>query len=163
MKNFIARALAEGATIADVRDFTCSIIPPTPRRFWEPGCFIHIPGNAVVMIQRIIAPGGHECQLPFIVVEVVFPDGFVQVDRLFLSVLTRFLRLPDGKVLSAHGTAVDYIRSFLNWADALNALQGRTLKVTDDAVYEIPTPVGDGFRKTHIYGFDLVGEYKLAA
>lgn len=164
MKNFINRAFAEGATIADVRDFTNSIIPPTPRRFWEPGCRIGIPEDFALMVQPIYDRNGGEGRLPFLVVHVTFPDGHVQMDKLFLGTLTRSLRLPDGKVIAAHGTAVDYIRSFVNWADALNALRGKTIKVVDDVEYEIPVPCGDHFRKTHIYGFDICGgKYDLAA
>lgn len=153
MKNFIKRAFAEGATVADVSDFACSIIPPTPRRFWEPGCRIGIPEDFVLMVQSTYGKG----RLPFLVVHVTFPDGHVQMDKLFLGTLTRYLRLPDGKVIAAHGTAVDYIRSFVNWADALNALRGTTIKVVDDVEYEIPTPCGDCLRKTHIYGFNICG------
>lgn len=163
MKNFINRAFAEGATIADVQDFANNIIPPMPRRFWEPGCRIGIPEDFALMLQPVFNHNGSESRLPFIVVHVTFPDGHVQMDKLFLGTLTRSLRLPDGRIIAAHGTAVDYIRSFVNWADALNALRGKTIMVIEDAEYEIPVPYSDCFRKTHIYGFDLVGERRLAA
>lgn len=162
MKNFIARCLIEGATSISVRDLSSMVVPPLPYRSWEPGCLLCIPENVEVMLMHFGC-----CEqgpmLPFVVVKVIFPDGYACWDKMFLHTLTRSIR-PDGfdHFVSAHGTATDYVRSFATWGEALSGLSGRAIKVTDFESYTMKSPDGN-YRSTKIYGFDLVGEYKLAA
>lgn len=156
MTNFINRCLHDGATSVSRDVLTSLPIPPVPFRPWEVGCLIHIPEDCVLLMQNFCLPNGGEGHVPFIVVEVHFPDGTRAFDKAFLNVFTKACR-PAGSrnFATTHGTAVDFIRSFPNWCEAIEGLRGMTLKVTADDAYETLSPNGEFARIVHIYGFDL--------
>lgn len=153
MKNFINRCLSMGDYDISVYEIGC--IPPMPYRPLEAGCIVHIT-TAPLMAQRICNADGHERSLPYFVVEVTFPDGHHCFDKLFLSTITKSVRIIDStKWAHSHGTFVDYIRSFVERKDALPHIQNAVITVTDVEEIETKSPNGD-HRFTRVYGFDFL-------
>ena len=153
MKNFINRCLSMGDYDISVYEIGC--IPPMPYRPLEAGCIVHIT-TAPLMAQRICNADGHERSLPYFVVEVTFPDGHHCFDKLFLSTITKSVRLADSTQWAhSHGTFVDFVRSFIHWEDVLPRIQDAILIVTDVEEYETVTPDGRT-RRTRVYGFDFL-------
>lgn len=152
MKNFINRCLAMGDSTISVHEI--GFIPPMPYRSLEAGCVVHIT-TAPLMTQRIYTPEGREMFLPYLVVEVEFPDGYHCFDKLFLSTITKSVRLADSTQWKhSHGTFVDYVRSFIHWEDVLPHIQDAVLIVTDVEEYKIKASNGQ-YRRTRVYGFDF--------
>lgn len=153
MKNFIKCAIANGASVVESQVLFNISIAPRAHRPWTVGCLLEIPENPVVLDQRIDDERGSHALC--IVVTVQFPDGDRRIDRLFLGSLTRSMVLPDKTVAESHGTAVNFVRSFLNWASALDALRGKSILVTSEEVHEVEADHSPQPRIIHTYGFDL--------
>lgn len=152
MKNFINCCLAMGDSTISVHE--TGFVPPMPCRPLEAGCVVHIT-SAPLMAQHICTPEGREMFLPYLVVEVKFPDGHHCFDKLFLSTITKSVRLADSTQWAhSHGTFVDFVRSSIRWEDALPRVQDAVLLVTDVEEYEIKAPNGQ-YRRTRVYGFDF--------
>lgn len=153
MQNFINRCLAMGDSTISVHG--TGFVPPMPYRPLEAGCVVHIT-TAPPMAQHICTQEGHEMCLPFLVVEIDFPDGYHCFDKLFLSTIIKSVRLADSTQWAhSHGTFVDYVRSFIRWDEALPRIQDAVIIVTDVEVYE--TKASDGhYRRTRVYGFDFL-------
>lgn len=153
MKNFINRCLAMGDSTISVNEI--DFIPPIPFRPLEAGCVVHIT-TTPLMAQHICTPEGHDIRLPYLVVEVDFPDGHHCFDKLFLSTITKSVRIADSTLWAySHGTFVDFVRSFVHWKDALPNIQDAIFIVTDVEEYEIKAPNGQ-YRRTRVYGFDFL-------
>ena len=153
MKNFINRCLAMGDSTISVHE--TGFVPPMPYRPLEAGCVVQIT-TAPLMAQHICTPEGREMFLPYLVVEVKFPDGHHCFDKLFLSTITKSVRLADSTQWAhSHGTFVDFVRSFIHWEDVLPRIQDTVLIVTDVEEYETVTPDGRT-RRTRVYGFDFL-------
>lgn len=153
MKNFINHCLAMGDSAISVHE--TGFIPQIPFRPLEAGCVVHIT-TAPLMAQCLCTPGGRKMLLPYLVVDVKFPDGYHCFDKLFLSTITKSVRIADStQWVHSHGTFVDYVRSFIHWEDVLPRIQDAVLIVTDVEVHEIKTPDGQ-YRRARVYGFDFL-------
>lgn len=156
MERFINRCINNGAQPISPRDLANRIVPQVPHLPWEEGCHIIIPQNAVLLSETFFVDDNRmNCE--YIVVEVVFPDGIRQMDKLFLSTLTRTI-VPNGlkRPVSTFGTAVDFVRQFTTWDKAILALCGKTLLVTKNFTYGVTDRQRDAVRETHIFGLDLL-------
>lgn len=153
MKNFINRCLAMGDTTISVHE--TGLVPQIPYRPLEVDCVVHIT-TAPLMAQRIYTSDDRELLLPYLVVEVNFPDGYYCFDKLFLNTITKSVRLADStRWVHSHGTFVDYVRSFPCWEDVLPRIQDTVIIVTDVEKHEIKAPGGQ-YRRTRVYGFDFL-------
>lgn len=153
MKNFINRCLAMGDSTISVHE--TGFVPQIPFRPLEAGCEVHI-ANAPLMAQHICTPEGIEMHLPYLVVEVNFPDGHHCFDKLFLGTITKSVRIADSTLWAhSHGTFVDFVRSFIHWEDVLPHINDAVIIVTDVEEYETKALNGQ-YRRTRVYGFDFL-------
>lgn len=159
MKNFI-NSLRNDQSVTFVADFG-GLPVPTVHRPWEPGCYITVPSN----YQPCFAPGPYGGDVPFVPVEVVYPDGDHLCDKLFLGTLTKMVRTSVGNYIRTRGTVVDAIHEFSNWDDVFKyALAGRTFVITEDIECEVTCPRDGSLYRTHVYQFDFVNDhYPLGA
>lgn len=155
MKNFINSAIAQGDTIAPVHILQDAPVPPAPRRGWEVGCILGFPKNPEIGFSHFGLSDGGQGSTPYVVVEVVYPDGTRQWDKAFLSVLVKNVK-PMGRdnFISNRGTFVDYVRQFPNWAEAIKAIAGKAAIVTSVDVVEVGLD-GRFRRNTRLYGLDI--------
>lgn len=156
MMAYINSCIASGDTIAAVHELQSLPVPPAPRRGWEVGCLLRFPKGGEVLYSNSQLPNGGSGHFPYVVVEVVYPDGYRQWDKAFLSTLVRVVKPMDrDNYISNRGTMVDYVRQFPNWDGAVHALAGKTVKVTSVDVVEVGLE-GYFHRNTRLYGLDLV-------
>ena len=154
MENFINCCLAEGCTVMHVQDLANAIIPPAPYRPWETGCIINIPKDIILMGMPF---GNNPTPQPFILAEVVFPDGETKLDKVFLSTLIRTVKPYGGnRLISSKGEVVDYIRSFPTWDRVVEGLREHHLRIEGDTAYEVECHATGVHKMTHIYDFSFV-------
>lgn len=121
-------------------------IPEKPCGF-ELGDTFTVPTQFEVYEERIV-----ECTNQFIFVETVNGD----IRKLYPSQLSRIVSiydsdgLPTGCKIYANGTASQLYRQFETVADGMNALKGKTIRVTDIVKGQ------SCFGPKTVYTFDLV-------
>lgn len=71
--------------------------------------------------------------------------------RLYPSQLFRSITDKDGNKVRAKGSAVEVFKSFNTIAEGMDALRGKTIRVSEDTIVELH----NGMRK-HVYTFDFV-------
>lgn len=156
MKNFINSAITNGDILASVRELQVLPVPPAAHRGWEPECLLRFPENPKVFMSNFTLPGGEQSHVFYVVVEVVFPDGTRQLDKAFLSTLVKTVFPVGCPPANNQGTFVDYVRQFPNWAEAIAASAGMTVKVVSVDTYRVSAPGGRSERTATLYGLDIV-------
>lgn len=78
-------------------------------------------------------------------------NQFGEERKLYPSQLCRRLTDKDGRNVYATGSAVDVFKSFKTIAEGMDALRGKTIRVSEDKIVELHS----GMRK-HVYTFDFV-------
>lgn len=123
-------------------------VPNLPHRIWALGCKLEMQSTQVFSIDFQGQPA------LFVLVTVTFPDGVTLTDRLFLSTLVRAISAP-GIYDYAKGTANEYVRTFVNWSDAIKALMGKTMIITDVRAHTLQVNSLGEVRTTTIYDLGL--------
>lgn len=124
-------------------------VPNLPHRIWAHGCKLEMQSTRVFSIDFQGRPA------LFVLVTVTFPDGVTLTDRLFLSTLVRAINAP-GIYDYAKGTANELVRSFVNWSDALKALMGKTMVVSDVRAHTLRANSLGDVRTSNIFDLDIV-------
>lgn len=99
------------------------------------------------------------------VVNTRLPDGnlsqsiFVETEtgetrRLYVSQFDRIVKDIDGGLHTSHGSAVEKFRQYISHHDAMNALRGTKIRVSN--IQRIPIKSRFGRRFNSVYTFDLV-------
>lgn len=155
MMNFINSAIAQGDILVPVQELQTLPVPPAPRRGWEVGCVLRFPKTVEIGLSHFELHHGGQGSSPYVVVEVVYPDGTRQWDKAFLSVLVKNVKPIDRDTfISNRGTFVDYVRQFPSWAEAIRAIAGKAAIVTSVDVVEAGLE-GHFRRNTRLYGLDI--------
>ena len=97
---------------------------------------------------------------PCIFITVKSSDGSERNHRFFPNSLVKtIIPIVDGKrqaKVKTKGTATDLYHSFQTVDEALEALKGKTIKVSSEEVHTVRDYQTKELRDTHIYTYDLV-------
>lgn len=156
MKNsfdsFVKACFEEGATVANLRSIRKAALP---HRQWEVGCAIYIPADFNVLLQRF----GGERTAAFIPVQVEFPDGMVVNDKLFLAQFTKCVQGSDAEGVRfydyARGTANQLAHDCADWAEFLNSITGKTLRIAAVRTHNVRDNFSGWTTPKSVYDIDL--------
>lgn len=160
MKNFLdfrencVREGAQSVTEAGLR--TMQKVRNLPVRPLTAGCRITFTNSEV--LSGPLRPMGPSA--PFLIASCVWPDGYEDHIKVYLSALDRSVQGVDGNGNPvwdvAFGTCNQAIRNCETWLDAVSLLRERTVLVDAIRRHEVQNPRTGDLRKVVIMDLDFV-------